>query len=247
MKVCILIPHYHEDAKSEWRLNQCLRSIKEFEPGLLQHTMILDDASPFPGKGGFYSAFQRRYGCQVMFKMRKTTEEENLNCGLKLARKYGYDFAAVIASDVELKTGFLPQADVLFSVHPTLAVIGARIYAQDGRLDHEGYTLKPDRTIDVHGRDTFDPTHGAAFMAGVSGAFHIVRLANCETYTSTDLAFCLKAWERGQCVYYAHDIVAVRCKRSVPKLGIEIFDVELILDRLNPNRRAESHQAPSSC
>lgn len=232
MKYAILIPHLYTGKNSCWLTEQCLKSIKKFEPKLLEHTMILDDGSSIHGeRTRWFHELQKRFPITVAFKRENTSYSDNLNIGIRLAQKYGYDAIVTLNNDVELKTPFQEKATEIISAHPGVGIIGARLYYPNGKLQHQGFTVNRGFAIHMHEAGNFETTRPPGFMMGVTGAYQIIRLSKLGEYPTQyrlgyeDVAYCLRAWEKGVQVWYEPSIVAVHCESATR--GSQVTEKEL--------------------
>lgn len=201
-------------------MRQCVASINRVHPQLLAHTYILDDASPMK-----LPDFQ----IKVLRKSANTTYSENVNKGLTMARELGYEYALLLNNDVELKTQFVTQSLMLFRKYPKLGVIGGLLYFPDGRIQHNGFSVTPEKAIQHPGYGQFSTSFDVGpsrFCMGVTGAYQILRLPLVGYYpvdyplSYEDVAFCLRLWERDIQTYYLHTIGGVHSESATRGYGL---------------------------
>lgn len=219
MKLCVLIPFWYKGKNTEWLTEQCLDHLAEVEPGLMDHVCILDDASP--NSEQYLKDMSKRRGIFWHRKDYNTSYSANVNTGLKLAESLGYNFALTMNNDVFMKTPFVERAEERFN-DPHLNVLGCRLYYPNGIIQHQSFSIKPDRTINPHGAGQFDTAglHPSEYVFGVTGAFQIIRLKPLFLYDESyplayeDVEYCARQWLSCYRVFYDRDIVGIHCESA---------------------------------
>lgn len=214
MKLAIVVPYSH-NRFCTWSFRQCLRSIARHEPELAKHTLICDNGFPDRDKYPMLASMQKEFGAHLLWKKDHGNYGAAINCGIKAARQAGYDYVALLNPRVELKSKFIERAQTIFDTYEQVGIIGARLHFPDGKIQHEGYEFKKDKTFNYFGGGTFDTVSNSGPIQGVSSAFQILRLSHIlkypENYQSSygDVEVCLKSWERDVWTWYEPSISGI--------------------------------------
>lgn len=225
IKLSILIPTYHKNKNSDWLLRQCIKSIHDLEPGLLQHTLVIDDASPHPSTRGFLTGLQKEFGFQIIYRKENQGYSKCINTGLRAAIQCGYTHALTLNNDVELKTPILQKLTRVFSSDKNIGIVGALLFYQMGRIQHAGFEVYQAGAVNLYEAGALLDCiewPKSRYIMGVTGAFQAISLNHIEKMRGIysekyemsyeDVEFCLRAWMNDVKVYFDSSIYAVHCE-----------------------------------
>ena len=209
LRFCVVIPHLYRDRNSSWLLKTCLDSIEKHEPALRKAVIIVDDASPET------DPLYAEYKLTVIKKPKQTSFSDSVNQGMMFAKRRGADVAILMNNDIELLTPLTERISHVFTENEWCSVVGARLFFPDGRVQHDGFEVNDDKSINGYGYGSFEPQTQYQAVMGVTAALsavHVGRASLLDTaYTLgyEDVDHCIREWEQGRGVILDPEIQAI--------------------------------------
>lgn len=233
MNCCVIIPSHYSGLNTKWLLTQCLLSIKKYEPALLPHTYIIDDASEHKNAGVIYAELQERFKINIAYKKQKQNYSSVINTGLRFVQSK-YEFCVLMNNDIELKSHFVGRINGVFEMFEDCAIVGTKLYYPSGRIQHSGISFTPDHSLWLHERSRFEigdagDSNTPRFMFAVTGAFHILRssmlpklglYSDAYAFGYEDVEYCLRAWSMDYSVFYDPYIEAIHQESASRGYGL---------------------------
>jgi len=215
MRVLFIIPVLARCESDERLLKRCLESIKRHDPGMLPHTLIVEE---FFSRG---VSWVKDYGCQYFQKCTDPNYAASVNLGMRFAIVDEYSHVVTINQDVELVQSILPAFMRAFLYGD---IVGGTLFYPSGRIQSASWFYSEDGDPLEIEKQYFqaegDAWKGERYVGGITGALQGISLSMGLFYDEKfslsyeDVSFCVEALLLGHRIFYTPSICAVHVESA---------------------------------
>jgi GT2 family glycosyltransferase len=215
IRVLFIIPVLARGVSDQRLLIRCLKSIQTFDPLMLAHTLIVEEAESLP------VTWCKDVGCRHVKKMTAAGYSSSINIGIMNAAEHGYTHVVTINQDIEFVQPILVPFMRAFRYGD---IAGGTLYYPTGKIQSAGWFYRDDGmpleyekylhslSAKEHERERF--------VGGITGALQGFSLS-CGYYDEKfdlgyeDVEFCLRNLQAGKKIFYTPTIRAVHVESAI--------------------------------
>jgi len=213
-RVLFIIPVLARGMSDERLLKRCLESLRRHDPGMLPHTLIVEEFASIGVK------WAEDYGCKYIHKHRGPSYSSSINVGIDYAIENGYTHAVTINQDIEFVKPVLAPFMRAFRYGD---IVGGTLYYPTGRIQSAGWYYRSDALPLEHEKRLPSNSCGLykkeRFVGGITGALQGFSL-ECGRYDEAfllayeDVWFCASNLLAGRRIFYTPTIEAVHVESA---------------------------------
>lgn len=215
MRVLFIIPVLARCESDQRLLKRCLESIKKHDPGMLPHTLVVEE---------FFSdgmSWVKDYGCQYFQKCTDPSYAASVNIGMRFAICDKYTHVVTVNQDVEFTQSVLPAFMRGFLYGD---IVGGTLFYPSGKIQSASWfyddDLSPLEIEKQYFQEQGDAWKKERYVGGITGALQGISLSMGLFYDEKfslsyeDVSFCIEALKAGHRIFYTPSICGVHVESA---------------------------------